>query len=323
MTTSSARPRPPELEETRDPSATLGGLLRRSLAVLVAIVILAGVALVVATKLGDAPEDLLEIDPWLLAASVANYALLQTGLMVLWRRLLGELDGGFGAGAERSAWAVSQLGKYVPTGAALFVARVMLAARARGSRRLVLTSSLYELGCSFLAAVAITAAAVGSMPELSGSLFRWVVYAVPVPLLAVLHPRVFVPVANAALRRLGREEMTATLRYRRVLGYVLGYAALFAFAGLGILALAVGLADVPGDRAWIVVATFALGYVASALGFLIPAGIGARESGMSLALATVLPTSVAVSVSVVSRLIQVAVECAMAAALAAGRRRRP
>jgi hypothetical protein len=309
-----------DLAEGGPSATTVAGLLRRSAVVLLVILVAGGVALVVAARAGDA-SSILHIDPWLLAASVATYALLQVWLMEVWRRELRDLGGAFGAPTERSAWALSQLGKYVPTSAALFVVRIVVAARGGASKRIVASSSLYEFGCSFLAALIITATAVGSMDRLSGSLFRWVVYAAPVPLLVVLHPRVFFPVANAALRRLRREPMTTTLSLRSVLAYVGAYAVGFAVAGLGILALAAAVSDVPEGRAWVIVATFSVGYVASVLGFLVPAGIGVRESGMALALSTVMPTAAAVSVAVMSRLVQVGVECAMAAVCATAARR--
>jgi hypothetical protein len=310
------------VERQGDAATSVRALLRRSSIVLLVLLVGGGVALVAASRAGEASEDALRVDPPLLAAAVAVYTLVQVGLMEIWRRQLRELHGAFGAAPERTAWAVSQLGKYVPTGAALFVVRVVIAGRAGGSRRIVLSSSLYEFGCSFLAALAITAAAVGSLDELDGSLFRWVVYAIPLPLLIVLMPPVFLPVANAALRRAGREPLSATLGLARVFGYTGAYAVTFLFAGLGILALSAAVADVSAGDVPLVLAAFSVGYVASVLGFVVPAGIGVRESGMALALATIMPTAAAVSVAVVSRLVQVGVECAMAAVVPALARRR-
>lgn len=297
-------------------------LMRRSALVLVAVVIAAGLALALAGEVGDEGVDFAGIGLPALAGAIAIYLVLQTALMVVWQRILHRLDGGFGAQPERTAWAVSQLGKYVPTGAMLFVTRVLLASRAGGSRRAALNSSLYEFGCSFLAALAIASAAVGSMPELADSAFRFVVYFAPGPLLVVLHPAIFRPVANIALRRAGRDELEHALPLREVLAIAAAYAVVLAVGGLAILVLTTGLVEIDDGDAWLVVAAFSVGYVASVFGFLLPGGLGVRESGMALALSTIVPVGTAVTVVVVSRLVQIGVECFMAGAMALISRRR-
>lgn len=311
-----------ELQDAQDESEVLGRLLKRSGLVLGVVLLLACAGLALATQFGDAGSDLLDLHPADLVAAIAVYVVLQTTLMILWQRLLHRLHGGFGGPKERRAWSVSQLGKYVPTGAMLIVARVMLATRAGGSRRAAFNSALYEFGASFGAALIISALAIGSMDELDDSLFRWVVYVAPVAVLVGLHPRVFVPLANFALRKAGRDDLDHALSFPAVVGFVAAYTVALLIGGLGILALVDGLDAMPeGNDTLLVLATFSVGYVASVLGFLLPGGLGVRESGMALALSSVVPTSTAVTVAIVSRLVQVVVECAMAAGLAAAGRR--
>jgi hypothetical protein len=308
-----------DVEGGADAAGVARALSRRGLPILIAVLIAASLAFFAVAKVEDVRDRVAVVEPWLVVVSILVYASLQLGLMEIWRRLLHLLHGSFGPAAEREAWQVSQLGKYVPTGAMLVVTRVLLAGRSGGSRPVALTSSVYEFVASFAAAVAITAAAIGSMDELRDSALRWAVYGAPLVLLASMHPLLFLPLANRALMRTGREPLPVALSMSRVLAFVMLYAAAFAFAGLGILALTEAITNVaPGD-ALLVVATFSVGYVASVLGFLLPAGLGARESGVALALSATVPVSVAVSVAVLSRLIQVGVELLLAggAALAA------
>lgn len=310
-----------EVEAASDQYAVARALLRRGIPVVVAALIAGAIVLILVDKLGDLPAPVLRLDGLMLLVAVAVYAILQLVLMGVWRRMLRTLHGAYDEHAERAAWNVSQLGKYVPTGAMLIVTRVMLAGRAGASRRIVLASVLYEFGVSFLAAVVVTAIAIGSMPDLRDSAFRWVVYAAPAVLLVALHPRVFVPLANRALERVGRERLVAGLGLGQVLAFLAVYLVAFTFAGLGILALTAGLEDIPAGDDWLVVATFSVGYVASVVGFLLPAGLGVRESGVALALSTIVPVSVAVSVAVVSRLVQIGVELGLAGAFALYERR--
>jgi glycosyltransferase 2 family protein len=316
--------RQPRTLEQFDTAGIARLLLRRGLPLLVILIVSASIALVVVSKIGDVSDHVDHVDAPLLVASALVYAALQIALMEIWRRLLRRLHGSFGAEAEREAWQVSQLGKYVPTGAMLFVTRVLMAGRAGGNRPVALASTVYELFASFLAAVAVAAAAIGSMHQLDHSAFRWAVYVAPLPLLLALHPRILVPVANKALARTGREPLPAELSFGRVLAYVVVYSITFIVAGLGILALTEAITHVPSSDVWLVVASFSVAYVASVLGFLLPAGIGVRESGMALALSAAIPLSVAIAVAVMSRLVQVCVELMLAgiAALVARRGRR-
>lgn len=305
-----------EVETARDVTGIARVLVRRGLPLVVGLVVLACLALVFVSKVGDVKGRVHHVEPWLLVVSVLAYAALQLSLMEIWRRLLHRLKGDFGTEREREAWQVSQLGKYVPTGAMLIVTRVMLAGRAGGLRPVALASAVYEFFASFLAAVVIAAVAVGSMEQLQHSAFRWAIYAAPLPLLAALHPRIFLPLANRALARVERDPLPAGLSFTRVIGFVLAYAATFIVAGLGIWALAGAVTSVNAGNAWLVIATFSVGYVASVVGFLLPAGLGVRESGMSLALSSIMPIRVAVSIAVLSRLIQVCVELLLAGAAA-------
>jgi uncharacterized membrane protein YbhN (UPF0104 family) len=56
-----------------------------------------------------------------------------------------------------------------------------------------------------------------------------------------------------------------------------------------------------------------VGYLAAMLAFVLPGGIGARETGVALVLSATLPVGVAVAVAVALRLLQMLVELACAA----------
>ena len=108
-------------------------LLRRGLPLLVVLIVSAFIALVVVSKIGDVSDHVDHVEVPLLLVAAGVYAGLQIALMEIWRHLLRRLHGSFGVAAEREAWQVSQLGKYVPTGAMLFVTRVLMAGRAGGT----------------------------------------------------------------------------------------------------------------------------------------------------------------------------------------------
>src|SRR5207248_10618140 len=60
------------------------------------------------------------------------------------------------------------------------------------------------------------------------------------------------------------------------------------------------------------VAAYSVGFAASLVAFILPGGLGARETVLAAALAPALPFTVAVAVAVAVRLVQMAVEVAFA-----------
>jgi uncharacterized membrane protein YbhN (UPF0104 family) len=60
------------------------------------------------------------------------------------------------------------------------------------------------------------------------------------------------------------------------------------------------------------VAAYSVGFAASLVAFILPGGLGARETALAAALAPALPFTVAIAVAVAVRLVQMAVEVAFA-----------
>ena len=88
------------------------------------------------------------------------------------------------------------------------------------------------------------------LPDLEDQPARFAVLALIPLVLAMLHPRVFEPLADCALRKLGREPLPRTLSFRQVLGYCAGVPGRWALVGLGLVRVRRGAApDRPRGRA--------------------------------------------------------------------------
>jgi hypothetical protein len=83
-----------------------------------------------------------------------------------------------------------------------------------------------------------------------------------------------------------------------------------------------GITEQPSASTPTIIASAGLGFITSMLGFALPGGLGAREAGLTGALALVLPGPIAFAVAVVSRLIQTAVELVYAGLATLADRRR-
>ena len=296
--------------------------LRRALRIGVPALVLAFLALALVTQWQRLPEVDWRLEPGWLALSLLAFLAFQALHAETWRLLLAALGGEFPSRTVGwAAYSTSLLARYVPTNALIFVVRVALSRREGVARRVCLVSMVYEGALALSAALIVGAYFVIRLPALAGEPLRLIVLVIPLAALAALHPRVFHPLANALLRRLGRHPLPLSLRFSRVLLFGALYVLSFLVAGLGVYALAAALHPLEASGAAPALAAYAIGFTFSVLGFFLPAGLGAREAGLAGALALALPPTVALAVAVGVRVVQTAVELLYAGATSALARR--
>ena len=293
---------------TREEEASARGTLRYVVRALVVVLLLGGVVGAVVVQLGHLPDIRWRLEPRWLVLSVLAFGALHLIHSLLWRLILVDLHGHLGRSRAVAIWSVSALGKYVPTTVLMFVTRIAMAERAGVRRTTTAASMAYELPITMASALAIGAYGIVELPDLQGHAWRWMVLAAPAAALALLHPRIFRSLGNVLLRRLGRERLVETLTMPRVVGVAALYCVSLALAGGGTYAFARALHPVAAADIPIVVASFAIALAMSYFGFVLPAGIGAREAAFTAALAPALPTAVALAVAIGVRLIQMALE---------------
>ena len=102
-------------------------------------------------------------------------------------------------------------------GSVLYVlGRVLLSERAGVPRRITIASIVYEQAISATSAIVVASYFIINHPDLQGQPLRWAVLLLIPAAIAVLHPRVFGPLANRALRAFGREPLPAVMPLRGV-----------------------------------------------------------------------------------------------------------
>jgi uncharacterized membrane protein YbhN (UPF0104 family) len=309
---------PTRLERAGDVAARVGSLqpsdptVRRGLHASIAIIVVLGVALAIVAAVGDFPDVDWRFHPWALLLSVIGLAVFLIGSAEIWRRVLHALGPELRPIRGQAVWFASSLGRYVPTALLLPMLRVAMASRDEAPKRITLASIVYELALFFTANLIVGAYFVITLPDLSGTWQRYLVLAVPALALAALHPRIFHTLADRALVRLGREPLPLSLSMRRVLEFAGLYAITLIPAGLGIYCLAQSVYPVGADDLPTVAGSFAVANALSLIAFVLPGGLGAREAGMTLALAPVMPAAPALAVAVLSRILQLMLEVAFA-----------
>ncbi len=281
---------------------------------IVGLMVLAAIFLVlfVASQWSRLPHIRWRFRPGWLAVSIAALVVFQAIQAQLWPWILRGLGATLATSRAWSIFSVTLLARYVPTNLALVVGRTAMGEREGVPKRVTLAGVVYQLGLSFAGAAAVGAYFVIVLPDLRGQPVRFAALVLPVAALAVLHPRVFQPLADLALRRLGRERLPGVLTWPRVLWLTAVAAISFVVAGVAVYALAEAIRGVAGVDAPTVIGAYSVGFAASVLTLILPGGLGAREGVMVAALSPVMPAIVALAIALAIRLLQVGVEVVFA-----------
>src|SRR3954452_18259849 len=185
------------------------------------------------------------------ACLVAAFALLLTFFVLqptLWQIILRGLGERGDPTQLRAAWAKSLIARYVPTSALMVVGRVVLAERAGITGRVCLASVVYELALGVSAAVIGGAYFFIKLPQLEHQPARYaILLVIPIALIG-LHPRVFKPVTDWVLAKLGREPLPRALPYGLVLVLLPAYLIGWLLVGAGLFAFGLALQPLPADK---------------------------------------------------------------------------
>ncbi|MEX0914055.1 MAG: lysylphosphatidylglycerol synthase domain-containing protein [Demequina sp.] len=236
----------------------------------------------------------------------------------LWGRIVGRLDQRpLGATEGVRVHFGSWLLKYVP-GQAGFVVNKVLWGKKRGtSRVLVLISVVYEnafllLGSTVpMIAILLVARTTGeSIPSAV-----WLTIAAVVPLAVLTHPVIFRAVVGLLARRTLKRDIPSAhfLSTRHTWRYQLAYLAPRIVNGVGVVFIAVALADATPES-WIpLAAAYAIAGAIGIVAVFVPSGLGVRESAFVLFATPYLGLEQAIIVSLAARVLATAADVIIAA----------
>jgi len=233
---------------------------------------------------------------------LAFYALQAAGWWVLLRSLALHVPVRWAA----ASWGRSIVARYIPGNVFMVLGRALSSQRRGLELRRVSAAMVYEQALTFCAAL-VTLGLLFPFWEYRPGLTALSLFGIPV-LLALLHPRVFVPLADRLLRLAGRESLGVELRFGRVVALLCYYVAAWFVAGVACWSLARAVTDVGVDALPAVTAAFAFAFVVSMAAFVFPGGLGIREVVLAAALAGPLGSGVALAWAVLLRLWQMIVE---------------
>ena len=284
------------------------GLRRAMLAALVVLVAM-GIALAILTQAGQFPDVDLRFAPGWAVLAVLGFLASELTHATLWRMVLRRLGGEIAPIPGLRTWCLSSLGRYVPPGLLMPAIRVAGATASGVAARVTLASMAYEGAFSLLGALLVSTLLITEVSELTAIAAG---VGAAVILYVAVHPRVFARLANAALRRMGRDELPSVLGARTLAPFTLAYAGSFALVGLGVYATTQALHPVDASVLPVAVASFSVGFLISLAAFFVPGGLGVREAGLAGVLSLSIPFELALAVSVAVRLVQIGLELVLA-----------
>jgi hypothetical protein len=211
-----------------------------------------------------------------------------------WDFILRFLGYRIGLGRAQVAWGQPLLARYVPGSVLYVLGRVLLSERAGIPRRITIASIVYEQAISATSAVVIAAYFIIHHPDLQGQPLRWAVVLLIPAAIVLLHPRVFGPLANRALKAFGREPLPGVISLRGVLTLLAFYSLNWVVVSFGIYCVARSVTSVPFDDVLLVGSAQAIGYFAALVTVVAPAGLGVRDAAFAWAVKAAVGGSFAV-----------------------------
>jgi len=261
-----------------------------------------------------------------LIASLILAVVRLIGRGALWHLMMAKIVGRFPLRLDVLVWLCSLVGKYAPGKVLPLLARARFYGGGAPFARLSL-AFLIEACCSLLAAgvvfgAAVLAGAMGSLKALAPA-----VAAAILLMAALTHPKVLAVGVRALCWILRRPAEPLAVRWRDICLWTLLMALDWVVFGAGLFFLLRSLVDVPASLWLYVTGSFALAAMAGMLALFAPEGIGVREGVMATALLYMMPAGLAAAASLLSRLWITVAEAACAgcayALLGFGRARRP
>jgi hypothetical protein len=244
--------------------------------------------------------------------SIVLAALAQVCAMRAYRTILADLGAPLPVPAVGRLYFVSQLGKYLPGTVWVFVGVMALGRELKIMRKTTLATTMAAFALSIATALLVGGALLPF--SAAGSIRKFWYLGLLLPVLLIgLHPRVFGPALNRALRLARRQPLPKDLSAGGTLRAAGWQFLCWLLFGLHCWVLVLGVHGPVGRSLVVSIGGFALAYGIGPLAVIAPAGAGVRETGLVLTLGTVISGTAALAVALVSRMVLILVDFSQAA----------
>ncbi len=285
--------------------------LLRALTVLAGIAVVVACVLAVHSEWGKAGPKLADANPVDLVISLAITAGYYLVFILGWIRILAAWKIKIPYRAALQSEMVSMLAKYIPGGVWTPAARVAALQKLTGvhATATILASILVEAVLSAISGVVVFVVSLAWVHGVDAPLIPLVAFALLCA--ALLHPRVFRPVAHKLLKPFGVEALDP-LPFPTMVALLAYYCGTWLVGGFGLFFLVRALGDHPGlSTVPFLGGVSAVGAIVAVVVVFAPSGLGVREASMYGLLIAIASTSAALGAVVLNRLAITVVELAL------------
>ena len=252
----------------------------------------------------DASRFQWNVRPWPLAVSFALALAFWPMTGLAWNLLVRHMGGNPALRKGMKVYFLSNLGWYVPGKVWYAVGRVYLGQQEGVSVGVISTSLLMEVVLSLVSSALMATLALPLIAPLLGTKSLYLGIAALTLGLAILHPALMKPLLALLERFLPgpKRETLPSLRYSVMLGLLVGYLVIWGLVGVAFFILL--SAVYPLARVWlpIIIAIYAVSWIAGFLTPFAPSGLGVREGTMILLLGQYLPVPAVTATAILFRI---------------------
>lgn len=194
---------------------------------------------------------------------------------------------------------IGQIGKYLPGSVWAFVLQMELGKKNGIARAQVFVASLVSTGITIGAALVVGATSLPILADRQPQL-QWLYVLLPIVVLA-MNPRVVTFLVNIVLRVFRRPRLDSPIQAATMVkAFILGVL-MYLFFGLHLWILVAHETSLNLATFLVLTGALALGMTLGVVAFLLPAGVGAREAILYLALAGLMTSGAATALAALSR----------------------
>jgi glycosyltransferase 2 family protein len=291
--------------------------------VTIGILVVAFVSYEVAVSWRTLRPRLEAVNPWHVAAATGILTVYYLVFVIGWMIVLNSLKMRARYRDALGAEMISMLAKYVPGGVWTPAARIVACRKFGLPGGPVLASIGYEAGLSAVAGVVVFVASLAFAPTVALPIPIWALAAFVAVLTVALHPRVYGPLVDRLLRRLG-DEPIPRLALRTTVIVLVFYCTTWPIGGFALreMLLAFG-ASVPVSAVFYLGGASAIGAIVAVLVVFAPSGLGVREGAVFALLLAYTDRPTALVVVALNRILITLVEAALFGVVVAANRRSP
>jgi len=219
-----------------------------------------------------------------------------------WRLILEKLNVGLPFFKGIKIISYSELGKYLPGKIWAWAGRLYFCEKIGIPNSKTFISMVLELALTMISGILIFLISFLFSSRFRMDINPFLLVAVAVLILMIIHPKVLVRLINFFLRWLKKEPIKIGLNFSQIFVMMVYYSIIWFCFGIAFYFLINSVTFIPPSKIPIITGSFAISSTIGVMALFAPAGLGVREGILAVLLNNFFPISLAILISLLSRI---------------------